>query len=92
LHLLSFSNPLEARPTTDEREGWDSKFHRTNNDGITKRLALLKELVPTATVLGALINPASRRRRHSRLFVALRSFTLGASPAVNATPARSSAI
>jgi hypothetical protein len=24
-----------------------------NNDGITKRLALLKELVPTATVLGA---------------------------------------
>ena len=32
------------------------------------------------------------RRRHSRLFVALRSSTLGASPVVNATPARSSAI
>ena len=33
-----------------------------------------------------------RRRSHSRLFVALRSSTLGASPVVNATPARSSAI
>jgi len=66
LLLLSCSNPLEARPTTDEREGWDSKFHRTNNDGITKRLALLKELVPTATVLGALQPGPQIRERSSR--------------------------